>query len=217
MLSETDLSELILTKLCHDLAGPIGAIQNGLEYIQDQNSTLYENGMGLVVSSANYATARMQFYRQLFGVSSHHSDVQLNHLRQLTLHFLQGGKIRLHWPEIQDESIYRYTPRFTKLILNAIYLCASILIQGGDLHVKLFSHLPGQRAVITGQGNRVRLAHEAELLLTTPLPDITLAHISSRHVQPFYTRLLARQLRAKFDYQVKEQSVEITVETLPNT
>ena len=36
MTHETKLAEMIATRLCHDLTGPIGAVNNGAEFLDDE-------------------------------------------------------------------------------------------------------------------------------------------------------------------------------------
>lgn len=61
-----DLSEILVARLCHDLASPLGAIGNGvelLEMMQDQRSAELQ----LVSASVQQATARLRLYRLAFG------------------------------------------------------------------------------------------------------------------------------------------------------
>ena len=70
-LEDTTLAALISSKICHDLAGQIGAINNGLELLEEENDedTRYY-ALELIHNSAKAAWAQLDFNRLAFGVSS---------------------------------------------------------------------------------------------------------------------------------------------------
>ena len=75
------LATLIGSRICHDLASPIGAVKNGLEllHLSSENSTGPE--ICLIEESSDNAIGRVNFFRIAFGmggpvgkVSGHHYD-----------------------------------------------------------------------------------------------------------------------------------------------
>jgi hypothetical protein len=56
------LSSLIVSRICHDLISPIGAINNGLELVE-LNGAQVSPEMSLIEQSCAAATARIQFFR----------------------------------------------------------------------------------------------------------------------------------------------------------
>ena len=71
ILEDTALAALISSKICHDLAGQIGAINNGLELLEEENDedTRYY-ALELIQNSAKAAWAQLDFNRLAFGVAS---------------------------------------------------------------------------------------------------------------------------------------------------
>jgi histidine phosphotransferase ChpT len=70
-LSELDLAALMSSKICHDIVGPVGAINNGLELLEeeeDEQTRAY--ALQLIQNSARSAAARLEFARLAFGASS---------------------------------------------------------------------------------------------------------------------------------------------------
>jgi histidine phosphotransferase ChpT len=70
-MTDTDLSFLIASRICHDLINPIGAIHNGLELMTLSQSTAKGIEFDLVQASANDARARVEFFRLAFGSQKH--------------------------------------------------------------------------------------------------------------------------------------------------
>ena len=70
--------ELLSARLCHELSGPIAAINNGVELLADEDSGLaspsspafLHDAAALVSDSARRARSRLQFYRFAYGFSS---------------------------------------------------------------------------------------------------------------------------------------------------
>src|SRR4051812_22303751 len=66
-MNEIEFSALMVSRVCHDLVGPLGAVVNGLEVLEDErDATMREDALKLVASSANQALARIQFMRIAF-------------------------------------------------------------------------------------------------------------------------------------------------------
>ena len=66
-LSDLELAQLLCTRLCHDLAGPIGAVTNGAELLQSDPSFAAEAG-DLLINSAKTASVRLKALRIAFGL-----------------------------------------------------------------------------------------------------------------------------------------------------
>ena len=48
--------ELLSSRLCHDLISPIGAVSNGLELLEDEDSGMAEDALELSIKSARRAS-----------------------------------------------------------------------------------------------------------------------------------------------------------------
>src|SRR4051812_22364163 len=70
--------ELLTARLCHELSGPIAAINNGVELLAEEdpglgsspNPAFFHDAVALVADSARRARSRLQFYRFAYGLSS---------------------------------------------------------------------------------------------------------------------------------------------------
>ena len=70
--------ELLTARLCHDLIGPIAAINNGVELLADEpvlargqaDPDFMHDAIAIVGDSASRAAGRLQFYRFAYGAGS---------------------------------------------------------------------------------------------------------------------------------------------------
>jgi hypothetical protein len=60
-LTPSDLASLLCSKVCHDIISPVGAINNGLELLDEGGAD--DAAMDLIKTSARNASARLQFAR----------------------------------------------------------------------------------------------------------------------------------------------------------
>jgi histidine phosphotransferase ChpT len=61
--------ELLTARLCHELIGPIGAVGNGVELLDEGDPDFVGDALTLVRDSARRAANRLRFYRFCYGFS----------------------------------------------------------------------------------------------------------------------------------------------------
>src|SRR3954462_13595109 len=98
-MNEIEFSALMVSRVCHDLVGPLGAVVNGLEVLEDErDATMREDALKLVASSANQALDRLQFRRIALGAAgSPGPQLDLNEFGRLVGGLPEGGKVKLEW------------------------------------------------------------------------------------------------------------------------
>jgi histidine phosphotransferase ChpT len=75
MTEKPDITALVTARICHDLASPIGAIDNGVELVELRGNSLGEEGE-LVKASVNATVAKLKLVRITFG--QFHAEEMLN-------------------------------------------------------------------------------------------------------------------------------------------
>ena len=185
--------ELAASKICHDLISPIGAVNNGLELMEDeQDAGLQAEALALAQRSARRASLLLQLFRSLFGNAGNQASFGAKEARQMALDFLQGGKVVLDADFPQDVSL---PDGFGKLILAAIMVAAETLPRGGTVTATLqpATQQPGASLQFSAIANGPQIACSEEnlkaLQLTLPVADLT-AHATL----PYFTALLAKRL-----------------------
>jgi histidine phosphotransferase ChpT len=132
-LEDTALAALISSKILHDLAGQVGAINNGLELLEEENDedTRYY-ALELIHNSAKAAWAQLDFHRLAFGASSSlGATVPLGHVEQVARRYIENNKRKLHW----QASLQDIDKENARLLLAVLTVALTSLPAGGDFYV----------------------------------------------------------------------------------
>ncbi len=181
--------ELLASRLCHDLISPIGAVNNGLELLEDEGSGMGEDALELSIKSARRAADLLQTYRAALGGAGNQPSFRLADARALAASILEGGKIRLDWPADQDA--LAAPPGAAKLVLNLVMVAVECLPRGGGIAVAVAGTGGGIEARVTVSGQGARIAPE---LLAALDPQVDVAELSPKTVQGHFTVRLAESL-----------------------
>ena len=130
MIDDAALASSLSSRICHDLASPIGALGNGVEFLSGRvDDATREHATKVIEDSVRQAAARLAFYRAAFGMGgSLGENARLSELRDMTAAILQGGRVQLDW-ETGEEEIARGPMR---VMLNLVLLGAESLPRGGE-------------------------------------------------------------------------------------
>ncbi|MEX2450827.1 MAG: histidine phosphotransferase family protein [Rhodospirillales bacterium] len=185
------IMQLLCSRLCHDLVGPVSAVNNGVEMIEDAPDMMGES-LGLVDTSAKQASRRLAFYRAAFGVGG--EDGALDNIRALTANFIDGGNITLHWPD--GGAAPAVSKDAAKLILNMALLGIGALPRGGSLSVYVGALEDGCGIALTAAGRGAAVKDEIHAAMAADFP---VAALSAHTVQGHFTTRLARAAGAELE------------------
>ena len=74
-MNAIDLASLLCSRLCHDLLSPVGALNNGLELMADeQDPEMRERCLELLSESAKASANKLKFFRLAFGAAGGFGD-----------------------------------------------------------------------------------------------------------------------------------------------
>lgn len=183
------VAELLASRLCHDLVGPIGAIGNGLELLADDEFGMADDAMQLTTNSARQASSILQFFRLAYGMAGSRVGSDYRQIRDLTAALLESSRSELDWTTI--EAPEAAPDGIGKLVLNMIALAHEALPRGGRLGVEINEGPGGIESVVTASGRDAHLRPES---LAGLKDDIDLAELSPRGVHGYFTRLMAKRL-----------------------
>src|SRR5579863_9180649 len=132
-MNDIEFAALLVSRVCHDLVSPVGAVVNGLEVLEDERDAgMRADALKLVISSAEQAAARLQFARIAFGAAgSAGAELDLTEVGRIVGGLLEGGKVSVDWQAAQ----VNWPKDWAKLLMNATLLAADCLPRGG--HVKV--------------------------------------------------------------------------------
>ncbi|MFV9875735.1 MAG: histidine phosphotransferase family protein [Rickettsiales endosymbiont of Dermacentor nuttalli] len=210
MLNDLEVTELLVAKICHDLSGPIGAIHNGFEFFQEENQLMRERAIKLIETSAQQSVIRLQFFRQLYGISPSIGEANLGELRMLAKNFFADQKVRIVWP---DENMIIsgiiVDHKFAKTILNLIHIAGLMLIRGGSVTVQLQKSLHGKKVSVVGEGETLKHDNTTIQILQNNLQDIT---INTKNINVYLINRLIQSINAKLTINLNETRILFEVE-----
>ncbi|MEI6556856.1 MAG: histidine phosphotransferase family protein [Rhodospirillaceae bacterium] len=134
-----EVLEQACSRICHDLAGPIGAIRNGLELIADAEEGGADAGgdqaLELIGHSAGHAAKRLRLFRLAYGRATSEGVRSFTELRDTAADWLSGGRVTLKWPAGDPEDDLASRPGVAKTALNLVMLASDAIPQGGTVAV----------------------------------------------------------------------------------
>jgi len=202
-MDDLDFAALLVSRVCHDLVSPVGAVVNGLEILEEErDAALRVDALKLVASSAALAAARLQFARIAFGTAgSAGAELDLTEVGRMVGGFLSGGKIQLKW----GAAPVNWPKDWAKLLMNCALIAADTLPRGGNLSVKTSDNPSRPGFLLTGTGQSARLNDEvARVLRGDPaLPS------DGRSVQAYLTYRLATVLHTEVACHAGEGTVTL--------
>ena len=183
------VAELLTSRLCHDLVGPIGAVGNGLELLGDDQFGMADDAMKLTTSSARQASNVLQFFRLAYGMAGARVGADYSQLRDLSSALLEPSRTKLDWTAVQAPE--GAPDGLAKVLLNMVALGHEALPRGGRLKVEIASTPGSVEARVTAEGQDAHLRPES---LAGLQDNINLDEMTPRGVHGYFTRLVAKRL-----------------------
>jgi len=201
-MTEIEFAALLVSRVCHDLVGPLGAVVNGMEVLEDERDpAMREEAIKLVTQSADQALARIQFMRIAFGAAgSAGAELDLGEIGRLIQGLLDGGKVKLEW----NVPRLCWPKDWAKLIMNATLLAADCLPRGGLVTAEAGGDPAAPSFRIRAAGLNARVTEE----MTQALLGQS-GNVDARHVQPFLTYKLSRTVNTVVTVTPMEGAVEV--------
>lgn len=141
------VSEIIATRLSHDLIGNIGAVSNAVELLNEGDESDREDITNILNFSSLVLSRRLKFFRLCFGLST--ATVKtIEELEKITADYL----LTLGNPNLPIcFEMHVQTPKIHKLIMPAVMMMADTIVKGGKIvvnqndkgvHVEALSEAP---------------------------------------------------------------------------
>ena len=153
-MDSVDFASLLCSRLCHDLMSPVGALNNGIELLADeQDPDMRDRCLDLLSQSARTTANKLKFFRLAFGAAGGFGDaVAASEARSALEGLLGDGKIELGWM-VEDEKLPKNP---TKVLLNLALIAVDSLVRGGRLDIGAESN-EGFEIAIRAEGPRIAL------------------------------------------------------------
>ena len=211
-MDELRLASLLCARLCHDLVGPVGAVNNGLELLAEEMPEAPDDIVELLVESGNEASRRLQFFRAAYGAAR--GGQTLDTARRVARALFTSGKITLDWPEdtAPNPALAEHAD-FSRLVLNMVLCATEMLPRGGDIALR-FAAAAGGAPCITAVGPAIKVTDAARLNLAGA-SDV--AAVDARAIVFYLTARLAAALGGSVELTTPApDTVELCATLSPN-
>jgi histidine phosphotransferase ChpT len=202
--------ELLTARLCHELSGPIAAINNGVELLAEdlaparagEDPDFAQAAIALVGDSARRAANRLQFYRFAYGFGHRGGMIGLAP-GELASRLFEGTRIACDY----TESTRALPLDRQKLACNLLLTGAEALSGSGSL--VLANGPAGLDLEAIGETAALSPEASAALLLAAPIDTLT-----SRTIQAYFTGLLAEALGCRLIRTAEPRRFRLTAVAL---
>ena len=200
MIEENQIKfiELLCSKLCHDLISPIGAISNGLEFLEQEDNDLNEEAMKLVKKSSRQAAKKLAYYRIALGTAGSEDFIQCNTVVDLIEKFSVEKNLVINWSGLEDNAQSKFKKSSGKLLLNLALISFDSLPRGGLVKITLSKNSETPDMIISFSGENCNLHKDVRTVLEN---DISEDLLTVRNILAFYCKQLALRCSKKIEIQ----------------
>lgn len=211
MTSSVELAAQLCSRLCHDLLSPVGALNNGLELLAEENDpAMRQRCMDLLDQSARTSTGKLQFFRLAYGAGGGPGEsVPLDEVKD-AVEGLAGpsGRIAINWV-LADTHL---PARPVKVLLNLAAIGMEALPRGGTLDIGAEMRDGTVEIVVRASGARIAFDEEVGEMLDGSHGDEV---VSSRTAPACMTRLLAEETGGGLQHMLSQDALLLGA-MLPN-
>lgn len=186
---KTLVLELLASRVCHDLISPVGAINNGIEFLEEMGPEAGQDAVDLIAHSAKTASARLLAFRIGYGLGGRDPSIKPSDVKDVFDNLIKlEDKITQDWDADGDIGFEERPEGFAKLLMGALLLVSECLPKGGNITVEAGS-VPNSTVVKGAGEDAAPRAHFVEALDLSIPPE----EIEPILVHPYVLGLLAKQ------------------------
>jgi histidine phosphotransferase ChpT len=203
-LAAPDLAALLCSRVCHDVISPVGAINNGLELIDEGGADA--DAMDLIRTSALNASVRLKFARLAFGASgSVGASIDTGEAERAAKDFAEAEKkTEVTW--IGPRAIV--AKNRVKLLMNLFLVAYGSIPRGGSVEVTLENPEFDAKFTLVAKGRLMRVPPKFAEICSSVIEEAIDAH----SIQPYYTVLLAEESGMELKYTSTGEEIIYTAE-----
>ncbi len=202
--------ELLASRICHDIVSPVGAINNGIEFLEEMGAESLDDALGLISYSAAQASAKLQAFRLAYGAGGSDPSIKPPNVREAFDKFVDPAKITQDWdPDALLGGIF-LPPAFSKILMGALLMIHECLPRGGAIAVRPETEGGSDSGwIVTGTGqDAAPRPGSAAALAGRMMPDA----LEPKLAHPYFYGLIARGYGYALSLETQaENTVTLTV------
>ncbi len=133
MEKKINITEIVCTRISHDLIGNIGAFANALELMEDDDIDFMAEIKSTLNFSSTVLMSRLKFFRMVFGLNNANLE-NADTVHNISQNYVKS--LNPHHPIEIDISPIDGQPDLNRVIMLAVMLCGDIIVKGGKITIK---------------------------------------------------------------------------------
>ena len=205
---DTTVLELLASRICHDLISPVGAVHNGVEFLEEMGIESGAEAISLIAHSAQMAAARLQAFRMAYGAGGRDPNIKPEDVYKTFGDLINtDGKITQNWDPHASTAFGDKCPSgYCKILMGTLMLAQECLLKGGEISVTAGHN--GQ-TLITATGLTPLIREQVDEALAR---TIIAENLDPRLVHPYEISVLAANYG--FTIEITERTQEQVVFTM---
>ena len=127
-----DITELVCTRISHDIIGNVGAVANAVELLEEGDMDFLDDIKSILKVSSKVLSARLKFFRMVFGLANQNlSDIPT--VKKTISEYVQTIG-NTNYPI--EANIELQTTEYAREAMLVTMILADILIKGGKIEVR---------------------------------------------------------------------------------
>lgn len=202
------VTELIASRICHDLVSPVGAVNNGVELMEELGADAGEEAVQLIATSARQASIRLKAFRLSYGAAGTDGNIGFKEIREAFTELLGQGRIQAEFEPDLGVKFSMPPTGFFKVLLNLLILAEECNHGAGNISVSAMESNKGMRVLVTGNNAGFRDGAEAALK-----GDMKPEDLDPRSVHAYITGRFAAHFGLKLGFSAQKDAgrVEFTL------
>lgn len=183
-----ELSETLNSKLCHDLAGPISAVENSAELVDSADTIIREKAIKLIKHSSKELVSWLKFYRYAYGTSYSNEPTAIGDIHNLIKSVIATleGRVSLTFKSKIDSVTTTLGKIITCMFVTAFHTCKTREV---DIDIS------EKQIILTLKGKQFHLHSKKFNILRG---DSTTSPLNVRNVHEHYLYSLSKQIDCTF-------------------
>ncbi len=205
-----DLLELMASKICHDLISPIGAVNNGIEFLEDMGEDAGDEINQLISFSAQQASAKLQAFRMAYGAGGADGNIKIADVYNSIESIVAAEKkIVQEWDPATKIAPELPPKAFCKILTCVLLLSKECLPKGGTLSVH---RADNDDVVVTARGEN---AGFRDGFVDALLLEVAQDELTPTFTHGYITGLLGQHYGYSFKAEVPEDGAVAIHMNLP--
>ncbi len=204
MINEFKLSELLNARFCHDLAGPIGAISNGVEFLTNENEDIKKKAFHILELGSKQALLRLQFYRNIYGYNKPDTDASLDQTKEVITNYLESNKIPFHWEFENQEVVNDISALQAKIIANIINIASLAVIKKGKIDCIIAKKDNNYIVKIKASGELIKFDQDNHYILTKGAKE---EELTTKNIHLYYSSRLIKTSNVKLNITTQDNEL----------